>query len=221
MKKLINFTFIYLISIIIVSCNDKPTRTNEGVITSKQTIYSSIPEVQEQFDKYDNTPIKTYFKNGKSRVEITSPIVGNIIGIVDANTMKSISFINGPSGKLFTKNELDNDRLDELLKNISVEVGSETKVVLGYECQQYIVTIDQDSNKIRMEMFVTPEIEPVFSGEQLELYKKIDGFPMYMVMEMNQFGNELKRITEVVDLEVVEVSDDKFDMTPPEDYKEL
>ena len=44
---------------------------------------------------------------------------------------------------------------------------------------------------------------------------------MHYVMEMNQFGNELKRITEVVDLEVVEVSDDKFDMTPPEDYKEL
>ncbi|GAB5565642.1 MAG: hypothetical protein Wins2KO_27050 [Winogradskyella sp.] len=219
--KTLQTKLVAILVLFLISCNDKPTRINEGIITSKQTIYSSIPEVQEQFDKYDNTPIKTYFKKGKSRVEITSPIIGKIIGIVDANTMKSISFINGPSGKLFTKNELDNDRLDELLKNISVEVGSETKVILGYECQQYIVTIAQDSNKIRMEMFVTPEIEPVFSGEQLELYKKIDGFPMYMVMEMNQFGNELKRITEVIDLEVVQVSDDKFDMTPPEDYKEL
>ena len=48
---------------------------------------------------------------------------------------------------------------------------------------------------------------------------KVEGFPLYMEMNMSQMGMNIKIIHEVTEINKETVSDDKFDMTPPEGYE--
>ena len=50
---------------------------------------------------------------------------------------------------------------------------------------------------------------------------KIEGFPMYFTMNMNQMGKTITIESTVTDIKEDSISDDKFNMTPPEGYKEM
>ncbi len=109
---------------------------------------------------------------------------------------------------------------DEELKNITVVAGDETKMVLGYECKQYAVTINKDGVNMEMELF-TSETIPVVSQQTAMLGDKLKGFPRYMTMTMDQMGSKMTVTTEVTEIKKEKVSDDKFDMTLPESYEKM
>ncbi len=72
-----------------------------------------------------------------------------------------------------------------------------------------------------MEMYVTDKILPIMSQQTAMLAGQLKGFPMYMIMKMNQQGMNMTITTEVTKLEKEAVSDDKLSMTPPEGYTKM
>jgi hypothetical protein len=216
MKKLLLFSCVVVLSLV-ATAQEKLT---EGVITTKQTISTDNPQMQAQLDAMGEMVSTTYFKGSNSRVEMNNPMSGPMTIISSQDKMKSLTLMDNPMiGKKY--NIQDVEVTPEMEENIKIEDGTATKTVLGYECKEKIITVNQDGSEIKMSMFITDEIVPVMTQQTAMLSKKIQGYPMYMVMNMNQQGMAMTVTMEVTNIEKTSVSDDKFDMTPPEGYTEM
>jgi hypothetical protein len=217
MKKLILLSLAVVFSLV-ATAQDKIT---EGVITTKQTLSTDNAQMQATFDQMGDMMATTYFKGTKSRVEMSNPMSGDMVVISDQDKMQSLTLMDSPmmGGKKFMLQTVE--VTPEMLENISVEEGSATKTILGYECKEKIVTMVQDGVEVKMSMFTTDEIVPVMTQQTSMLGDKISGYPMFMVMNMNQQGMAMTMTMEVMKLDKTSVSDDKFNMTPPEGYTKM
>ncbi|WP_299339443.1 hypothetical protein [uncultured Psychroserpens sp.] len=214
MKKLL-IAFIAVFSLTLTA-QDKLT---EGKIVSKQTLSSDNEQLMQQLAMMGDMQTTTYFKDKKSRTELSNPMSGDVVTISNTETNEFLTLMDNPMmGKKYTY--VKNDKAEEMSKNIEVKAGEETKEILGYKCKQYFVSIDQDGVQMTMEIFTTEAI-PVASQQTSMLGDKLKGFPLYMVMDMNQMGNKMKITTEVTQIEKQSVSDDQFSMTPPEGYENM
>lgn len=214
MKKLM--LFFALSFSLMLTAQDKLT---EGVIVLKQTMSSDNEQMQAQFDTMGEMLTTTYFKDNKSRTEVSSPMMGDIITITDSDTKESLMLMDNPMlGKTYAiqKNELT----EEQLKGINIVSGSETKTILGYECKQYTVTMVQEGVKMDIELFTTEAISAMSQQADM-LGGKLKGFPLYMTIKANQMGSNMLITTEVTSINKDAVSDSKFSMTPPEGYKKM
>ncbi len=191
----------------------------EGVVVSKQTMASDNAEMQAQFATIGDMQTTTYFKDNKSRSEVSSPITGDIITIIDKDTNETLVMMDNPMlGKkyMLQKNEIS----DEQLEGIDIVAGNGTKTILGYECKQYNVSLEKEGVKMEMELYTTESINAV--SQQLDMLGgKLKGFPLYMIMKMNQMGNNITITTEVTDINKDVVPDDKFNMTPAAGYEKI
>lgn len=215
MKKIILLGLAFVLSLVSVSQQN----ITEGKIITKQSIKSDNAQVQAQLDMMGDIVATTYFKANKSRAEMSNPMTGDITVISDAETMTTLTLMDGMMGKKYMTNTTKID--DEILKGVKIEQGTEVKTILGYHCLEQLVTINQDGVELKMKMFTTEKIAPVFTKETLMLGDKLKGFVMYMEMAMNQQGMDMTVITEVTELQKEDVSDDIFDLTPPEGYTKL
>lgn len=107
---------------------------------------------------------------------------------------------------------------EEDLENITVTKGDETKNILGYECQEYNVEVNKDGVVVKMDIYTTDKLSAL-SQQSTMMGADIKGFPMYLTMNMNQMGMNLTITQEATEIKKEAVSDDKFDMTPPEGYE--
>lgn len=191
----------------------------EGVITTTQKISSDNEQLNAQLSMMGNMTATTYFKNDKSRVELSNPMSGDIIAISDGTTKQVITFMNNPMlGKKYIKSTLDVSEED--LEKVTVRKGDKTKTILGYECQQYFVSVNEEGREAETEVFTTEAISAY--SQQMETYKgKLKGFPLYMVINMNQMGMNMTMIHEVTEIKKESISDDKFSMTILEGYDEM
>lgn len=214
MKKII--LAVTLVFSVVVSAQKKIT---EGKIIAKQTISTDNEQAQAQFDAIGEMESVTYFKNKNSRAKINNPSTGDVVTIINAEKNEMLLLMdNAVLGKLYMlKKELVTE---EDLKHIKVTKGDKTKKILGYECEQYIATIDKNGVIIAMELFTTEEI-PVVSQQATELGNKIKGFPLYVITKVNQMGIDMKITTEVTSIKEEKVSDNLFDTAPPEGYKNM
>lgn len=194
-------------------------KLTEGVLVSKQTLSSPNEQVQEQLAMMGEMMSETYFKAQKSRVEMSSPMTGDITTITDVDTKEVLVFMDNPlSGKMYMNKTLDKDELAS--KEVTVTKGTETKTILDYKCQQYIITIKDGDNEMKMQLFVTNEIEAFLADSNL--YRdKVEGFPLYSTMDVNQNGMDMTITSEVIEVKKEGVPDDKFVMIPPEGYKKI
>ena len=213
MKKLF-FLVLATFSLSLVA-QDKIT---EGIIISKQTMTSESAEVKAQLEQMGDITSKTYFKGKKSRTETSNPMTGDNIMIANGETNEVLTLMDNMMGKVYMYQKVDAD--DERLKGIKVVAGDKTKTILGYECKQYIMTIDQEGIKMTMDIYTTEAI-PVASQQMAQLGADIKGFPLYMTITMNQMGVDVLVTTEVVEIKEEAVSEDLFSLTPPEGYKEM
>ena len=102
-----------------------------------------------------------------------------------------------------------------------VTATGKTKVVLGYTCKQYIVSVNKDGQTVEMDLFTTEAIT-IASQQTAMLGNKIKGFPLYSVMKMNQMGVSMTITTEVTEIKKdTPVDIKKFSMTPPEGYEKM
>lgn len=216
MKKILLLSCVVVLSLI-ASAQEKLT---EGVITTKQTISSDNPQMQAQLDAMGDMMSKTFFKGNNSRVEMDNPMTGPMTVISNQEKMKTLTLMDNPMmGKKFAMQDVE--VTPETLKNVQVEDGSATKTILGYDCKEKIVTVNQDGTEVKMSMFVTDQIVPVMTQQTASLGDKINGYPLYMIINMSQQGMAMTITMEVTDIDKSSVSDDKFDMTPPEGYTKM
>ncbi len=191
----------------------------EGKITSKQTISTDNKQVQEQLDMMGKMEAITLFRGANSRSEIDNPMSGNIVTIINSDEKKMLVLMDNPAlGKLYTMEKMDISEED--LKNIKVTKGSETKTVLGYECQKYSTSVTKDGVTVEMDLYTTEEIDAP-NQQTATLGGKLKGFPLFMTMKMNQMGIDMVITNEVTKIEKQSVSSDLFNVTPPEGYKNM
>jgi hypothetical protein len=215
MKKTLFLSFALLLSISVSAQN----KIEEGIMTTKQSMSSDNEQMNSQLQLMGDTNSTTYFKDDKSRSETSSPMTGDVTIVIDGTAKQMLMIMSNPQlGKKYSiQSAVPNE---EDLAKISVKKGEETKTVLGYKCQQYIVTMEQNGQEVEMHMFTTDEILAV-SQNTTAMGGKVEGFPLYFVMKMNQMGSNIEIRSEVIKIDEVAVSDDKFNMTPPEGYTKL
>ena len=212
MKKI--FTLLALSLTVMVSAQKKIT---EGVIVSKQTISTDNEQMKAQLEMMGDMETVTYFKNDKSRAELSNPMSGDVVTLTDSKNML-ILMDNPMLGKKYMLQDLGEAK--DQVKDVEVIAGTETKTILGYKCKQYTVKLKQDAGNIEMVMYTTEDI-PVKSQQTSMVGDKVKGFPLYVVMNMTQMGTDMTVTTEVTEIKDETVADDKFDMTPPEGYEDM
>lgn len=189
---------------------------DEGVVISKQTMSSDNEQMNAQLAMLGDMVTTTYFKNDKSRSELSNPMTGNTVFIADNNSKKSLVLMdNAMIGKKYMESDISPSEDD--LENISVEKTNETKTILGYECTKYNVVMNKDGAEVKMEIYATDKLKAI-SQQATAFGKEFSGFPMYMGMAIDQQGMKMNMVIEVTEVKAEAVSDDKFSMTPPEGY---
>ncbi|MDY7394793.1 hypothetical protein UMM65_06040 [Aureibaculum sp. 2210JD6-5] len=191
----------------------------EGVMTNKVTMSSDNEQVNASFAMIGDISATTHFKGNKARTEQSNQMTGTQISIVDQDAKEFLMLMENPMlGKKFLKQTTE--KSDEELKNVSVTANGETKTVVGYECKGYDVVTKQNGQELKMKMFVTDKI---LAQEQYAsmLGGKLKGFPLYMVVSMNQGGMAMDITIETTEIKEESVDDSKFDMTIPEGYTEM
>lgn len=212
MKKLI---FVLVLALnLTVFAQEKIT---EGVLASKQTMTSDNDQLNAQLAMIGDINTTTYFKGNKTRSETSNPMSGESFYIMDSEANEMMTAMNNQMvGKKYMVKSLE--LTEDETKDVVVTKGDETKTVLGYECQEYNVTVNKDGVVINMDVFTTDKISAMSQQTQM-VGAKIEGFPMFMTLTMSQMGMNMTINHEVTTVNSETVSDDKFDMTPPEGYE--
>ncbi len=191
---------------------------NEGVITSKMVMTSANSDVQSQLDMVGEIISTTYFKDDKTRTEVKNMMTGESTNIIDSSEKKMLVIMNNQAGKVYSESSIESSEED--LKNITITKGDETKTILGYECTEYNVIIKNNDTEMKLDIYSTDKISAV-NQQTTAFGDQFKGFPMFMVMHMNQMGMDMTMTMEVTKIDSETVSADKFDMTPPEGYKKV
>jgi hypothetical protein len=192
----------------------------EGEITMKQTMSSPNEQFNASLSAIGDMIMTTYVDGTKSRTESSNPMSGDVIVIIDGESNELLQLMDVPGlGKKYTSQKVE--VTEEMSKNITVTEGTETKNVLGYDLKQYIININQDGTEMTMEMFITDKIQGVKTQQTAMLGDKVNGYPLYLIIKMNQMGAEIIIKSEVVKMEAKTVDDNKFSLTPPEGYEKM
>ncbi|OBX22244.1 hypothetical protein LX77_03017 [Gelidibacter algens] len=189
---------------------------DEGVVISKQTMSSENEQMNAQLAMLGDMITTTYFKNDKSRSEMSNPMTGTTVFIADNAAKKSLTLMdNAMVGKKYMENNLTPSEED--LKGITIEKTDETKTILGYECTKYNVTMNKDGANVTMVIYATDKLKAV-TQQTTAFGKDFTGFPMLMDLAVEQQGVKMNLVIEVTEVKAEDIADDKFDMTVPEGY---
>ena len=208
---------IVLVALAISTIGFAQKTVKEGVITTTQTLSSTDEQVNMQLAMMGQMITTTWFKNDKSRSEMSNPMMGNTIVVMDGSVNKMLMMMdNAMSGKKYMLNDLTPS--EEKLKDVTVVEGAETKTILGYECKKYDVTMIKQGVEVKMALYTSEKV-PAKSQQVAALGSKVKGFPMFMEVKMNQMGAEIIIKSEVTEIKNEEVAEAKFDLTPIEGYE--
>lgn len=189
---------------------------DEGIVISKQTMSSDNEQMNAQLAMMGEMISTTYFKNDKSRSETSSPMTGTTVFIADNTSKKALVLMdNAMIGKKYVESDISPSEED--LKNVAIEKTNEKKTVLGYECTKYNVTMNKDGAEVKMAIYTTDKLKAI-SQQTAAFGKEFSGFPLYMSAAVEQQGMKLNLVNEVTEIKAEKVSEDKFNMTPPEGY---
>ena len=191
----------------------------EGVIMNKVTMSSENEQVNASLAMIGDMNTTTYFKGNKSRTEMKSPMTGDNTTIIDNDAKKMFSLISNPMlGNKYTQSDIKASEDD--LKNLIITKKGDSKTILGYVCEGYDITGSTSGIEVKMTMYITDKIIATTQNNAI-LGEKLKGYPMYLVMNVNQ-GTMIMQITmEATEVKDEKVADSKFDMTIPEGYSKL
>ena len=211
MKKIL---FIVAVTLSVTMFAQK--QIDEGVVISKQTMSSDNEQMNAQLAMLGDMVTTTYFKNDKSRSELSNPMTGNTVFIADNNSKKSLVLMdNAMIGKKYMESDISPSEED--LENIAIEKTNETNAILGYECTKDNVVMHKDGAEVKMEIYATDKLKAI-SQQATAFGKEFSGFPMYMAMAIDQQGMKMNMVIEVTEVKSEPVADAMFSMTPPEGY---
>jgi len=207
---------IVLVALAISTIGFAQKTVKEGVITTTQTVSSPDEQVNMQLAMMGQMITTTWFKSDKSRSEMSNPMAGSTIVVMDGTVNKMLVMKDDPSGKKYSLKDMTPS--EEKLMGITVVESTETKTILGYECIKYDVTMMKQGVEVKMALYTSDKV-PAKSQQVAGLGSKVKGYPMLMEMKVNQMGAEINIKSEVTEIKNEEVADAKFDMTPLEGYE--
>lgn len=191
----------------------------EGMMAMKMTMSTENEQAQAAFAMMGDMTMTTYFKGNKSRAEMKNPMAGNNTTIIDNDAKKMLALIDNPMlGKKYTKSDTKVSAEDA--KAVTVKANGKTKTIIGYVCKGYDVTGESQGVPIKMTMYTTDKIVAPTQNTSM-LGDKLKGYPMYMIVNMNQGGVDMKITMEVTEVKNEKVDDAKFSMKVPEGYTEM
>ncbi len=191
----------------------------EGVISMKITMSSDNEQVNTSLAMLGDMTTTTYFKGQKSTTVMKNPMTGNNTTIIDNETQEMLVLMDNPMlGKKYLKSSMEVSEED--LKNITVTENGDSKTVLGYDCKGYDVIINKDDIETKMTMYTTDKISAPTQNSST-LGGKINGYPMYIVININKGGMPMKTTMEVTEIKNESINNSKFDMIIPEGYTEM
>ncbi len=191
----------------------------EGILVSKQTFKSDNEQMSAQLAMLGEISSTTYFKGGKSRVDVSNPMSGETTVIIDNNKQEMVMMLNNPMlGKKYVSQSIKLS--DEDLEKIIVTPKDDIKTVMGYVCKRYDVKTTKDGVTMNVKIYTTNKIDAP-SQQNASFGDKLKGFPLYIEMSVNQMGTEMVIITEVTEFKKEKVDDAKFDTAVPEGYEKV
>ena len=212
-------TVIFFVAIVTSLFGFSQNNLSEGIVVISQTMSSDNEQMNAQLSMMGEMTTTTYFKDNKSRTEISSPMTGDMIVITDRSSKEMITFMDNPMlGKKYIKGSLD--IVQSALNDIVITKGDESKTFLNYKCQQYFVTSSVQGQPMEMEVFTTEAIN-AYSQQTAPYGDQIKGFPLYVSMSMNQMGSNIKVVSEVTEIKKEVLEDDKFSLEILEGYDEM
>ena len=212
-------TVIFFVAIVTSLFGFSQNNLTQGVVVISQTMSSDNDEMNAQLAMMGDMRTTTYFKNDKSRTEVSSPMTGDMIVITDGASKEMVTFMDNPMlGKKYIKGSLD--IAQSALNDIVITKGDETKMFLNFECQQYFVTSSVQGQPMEMEVFTTDAIN-AYSQQTAPYGDEIKGFPLYVSLSMNQMGSNIKVVSNVIEIKKEVLDDEKFSLEILDGYAEM
>ncbi len=175
------------------------------------SISSLDPAYVDEVAKMNDQLTIIYFKNDKSRSEVSSRRTGMKTSIVDVSVNKKL---------ILTDNLITGKRFK--WENLNVNKGNvtkltDTKIIQGYECSHYQIASNGQKTQILIDVYVTPKISAI-SPEVAAFYKQIKGFPMHMEMRVKSHGMHILMQYDVTELKAIKILDSQFNMSIPDGF---
>lgn len=211
MKKIVLLTAVLISSLSIAQ-----EKITEGKMITKQIMSSPDEQMNMQLAMMGEMVTTTYFKEGKSRVEVSNPMIGSTTSVLNLNTKEMLVVMDGPMGKKYISQKIDNS--EDKLKDVSVEETSDTKEFLGYTCKKYIVNMKVQGVDAKSIIYATDQL-PTMGKSAVQMGNKIKGCPLYSETTVIQMGKDMVVKATVSEIKKEAVSDDKFSMAPPAGYE--
>ena len=162
MKKLTLLTVILVLNLTCLAQNTEGyLQYNIDVKAADTTL-----ESKQKVGMLQDSRMEIYFAEGLSRVDFKMGKVYNFQAIVDNPNNKSLSLIDGPTGKFAIPATADEMNKKPAMKDTSysVDFTDETKDILGYNCSKAIVKTTENE----IVYWYTEELEIDLSGQQIE-----------------------------------------------------
>ena len=192
----------------------------EGVFTTKQTIKTDNEAVQAQLAMMGDMVSTTYFRDFMSRVELSNPMTGDVTVVFNSKTQEGLTLMNNPTlGKKFVLTSAKDPV--PIMNNMKIEKGTNNRTILGYDCEEVILTYTENENELKMIFYTTDKISPILNQRTMQYGNEIGGFPMYSEATIYQGDIKMTIIAEVTEIKDEAINDSKLSLTPPEGYTEM
>lgn len=192
-------------------------QVNEGKVSFAIDMSSDDPNMQAQFAMIQGSKMDMIFNQKFSRVEFNMGMMMKIVTVTDLAKNNGIMLMSGMVGNKAVKmTPEDVEKSSDDVPEFEVEATTETKKILGYNCNKYILTTE-DGNEVTY--WTTKEIVASKTNNRY-MVKTVEGFPMEFETESNgvkmtftatEFKDTLKGLN----------TKELFDMKIPEGYEEM
>ncbi len=213
MKNIVILVIVFVMNIMAFA----QEKITEGILVQSQTMSSADEAVNAQLAMMGEMITTTYFKEGKSRSELSNPMIGETVAIIDTDKKEMLILLNNPMmGKKYVKQSTE--KAADALDGIKVEKTGETKNILGYECVRYNVTGSKNGVNLKITIYTTDKLK-IANKKNIGFGNQIKGFAMYTESVVKQMGSEIVIKIEVTSVKKAEIADSKFEMVIPEGYE--
>ncbi len=186
MKKILVFQFLLFIGMTLSA------QSFEGKILFEVS-FLNLPDPQ-MASMFPNEAV-SYFKNNKSRMEMSMMMGSRTVTISDGNTKSAVTLMDlmGQKYAIDNSSSKTSEEQKKMMDATTVTITNETKKIAGYTCKKAIIVIlPTASNKdtLNMEMWFTNELS-INKNFVASSMNKIDGAVLEFTIKQNKMDIKL------------------------------
>lgn len=209
--------FLFICAILLTSMSF--AQITEGSVTYKMDMSSDDPQMAGQMSMFQGSNMSMAFNKEFSRLELNMGMLMTMTTVVNNKKETGIMLMSGLLGKKAIKMTKKDIKASEVKdpKDLKVEVKptDETKVILGYTCRKYVVSMDND---VEVNYWTTGDIVAP-KNKNKYMITEVEGFPLEfetstMGIKMSFTASDFKSSLKGMDTKTM------FDMSIPEGYEE-